>query len=276
MNFFDKDREVLEIVLTPLGKKQAVMGVFNPQYYEFYDNAVIYNPASFDKTETQNESAQRIKDSPSIKQQASRNEVGKQNISLNEDDNNLLLMPLGMADFESQFSPSWNISFNKGFVASVEEAEERTDRIPQLNTEITYKYIYSNNGSYKPVNTDTDEILLEKDLGNKTTVYILESNKIDVDIKEENTIAGKLNYEVECYIIENNSNEEDEYLVPILTKYDQEEQEKLLKYYFSIIADGKSLTLADDALMDLFQRMKEEENSVSLIDTNFDDAEKPC
>jgi hypothetical protein len=185
-------------------------------------------------------------------------------------------MPLGMSDFESQYSPSWNISFNKGNITQVEEAEDRQDRIPQLHAEIDYKYIYSNNGSYKPVDNDTDEILFKKDLGNKTTVYVVESNKIDVDIKEENTIRNKLNYEVECYIVENSSSESDEYLVPILTKYEKEEQEKLLKYYFSVEVDGKSLTLEEDVLQDILQRFKEEENSVSLIDTNYDDAEKPC
>jgi len=274
MSFFDKE-EVFNIVLTPLGKKQATQGVFDPKFYQFFDDSVIYNPESFKVNETQNESAQRIKDIQFLKPQKSKNDVGKENISIEENDNNLLSYPLGMADFETQLAPSWNVSFNKGFIVSIEEAEERRDRIPQLNTEITYKYIYSNNGSFKPTNNDSDEILFQKDLNNNTTLYILEQNRIDVDIKEENTVFNKINYEIETYIIEQNIDSE-EYLVPILTKYDQEEQEKLLKYYFSVSADGKSLTLEEDVLQELYKRFKEEENSISLIDTNYDDAEKPC
>ena len=43
MKFLDKKEQVLEIKMTAYGKSKLSRGVFNPTYYAFYDNDIIYD-----------------------------------------------------------------------------------------------------------------------------------------------------------------------------------------------------------------------------------------
>ena len=69
MEFFNKKEEVLDIQITPLGKRLLQLGQFKPKFYAFYDNDILYDGKYGGLTETQNEIQERIKEVPRIKQQ---------------------------------------------------------------------------------------------------------------------------------------------------------------------------------------------------------------
>jgi len=62
MEFFDSKEEVMDIQLTPLGKKMLSMGQLNPHYYAFFDDDILYDAEYAGVRETQNESELRIKE----------------------------------------------------------------------------------------------------------------------------------------------------------------------------------------------------------------------
>ncbi len=69
MEFFDKKQEVIDLQITPLGKRLLQMGEFHPEFYAFFDHDVIYNNQSCNLVEAQNEIETRIQETPRLKQQ---------------------------------------------------------------------------------------------------------------------------------------------------------------------------------------------------------------
>jgi hypothetical protein len=70
MAFFNKKEEVLQIKLTQYGKHLLSKGKFEPQYYAFYDDSVIYDAQWAGHEEIQNEAEGRIQEeTPSLKVQ---------------------------------------------------------------------------------------------------------------------------------------------------------------------------------------------------------------
>ena len=84
MNYFNQTEEVLEIKLTPYGKALYSVGKFNPKYYSFSDEGVVYNVSGITGSsgylsEEQNETNGRIiNDTPYLK-------ISNRNIHTSED-----------------------------------------------------------------------------------------------------------------------------------------------------------------------------------------------
>ena len=64
MKFLNKKEQVFDIQLTPYGKQKLSMGKFNPTYYAFFDDNVVYDIeyAHAGATEAQNDIHKRIKE----------------------------------------------------------------------------------------------------------------------------------------------------------------------------------------------------------------------
>jgi hypothetical protein len=158
MTFFNRKEEVLDIELTQHGKYLLSKGKFNPIYYAFFDNDIIYDVswASGSSGEVQNDAEPRIKEALRTHTQHVFHSVGGDNRSLNESlhdapqgspllarrfalaarnfENNLEIVgnalqqrpekhfinaaPLGTAQIGNQKAPAWNITFLKGYVSS--------------------------------------------------------------------------------------------------------------------------------------------------------------
>jgi len=69
MEFFNKKEEVLDIQITPLGKRLLQLGQFKPVAYAFFDNDIVYDGKFAGLLEKQNDIKERIKEVPRIKQQ---------------------------------------------------------------------------------------------------------------------------------------------------------------------------------------------------------------
>ena len=61
MAFKDKKQDVIDIKLTQFGKGSFVRGSFQPVFYRFFDDAVIYDRKYGGATEDQNSAQDRIK-----------------------------------------------------------------------------------------------------------------------------------------------------------------------------------------------------------------------
>lgn len=69
MVFLNKKEQVLEIELTPYGKHLLSKGEFDPIYYEFYDDDIVYDSEYLGFSEKQEEIQKRIKETPRTKVQ---------------------------------------------------------------------------------------------------------------------------------------------------------------------------------------------------------------
>lgn len=157
MRFFDTKEEVIDLELTPFGKRLLSTGKFGPTYYAFFDDDILYdlsyanNSGSY--AEIQNETEDRItKKTPRTKVQymfksaeepvfSNNNDNGEQtgiNVLPSRPLNYSFGLPLGNSSLSSEFAPSWNISFLYGKLGKVEIAHTgsyfNSIKIPQLET----------------------------------------------------------------------------------------------------------------------------------------------
>lgn len=109
MEFFDRKQEVLDIQLTPLGKRLMQMGRFKPEFYAFYDSDIMYDGQYAGVTETQNNIEERIKQVPRIKQQTYLYSA-EQKINKNTSANDLPIFQENL--FESMFLPGTQQKIN--------------------------------------------------------------------------------------------------------------------------------------------------------------------
>ena len=126
--FFDKKQDVIDVELTKYGEYLLSVGKFNPVYYSFFDNGVMYDTRYAQYSSSQNDNESRIQvDTPSLRTQHSFEGRGEQVVKYNafiddrphlrEDqkvrmpstvDKNFsgLYAPLGTSDLSAEKTPS--------------------------------------------------------------------------------------------------------------------------------------------------------------------------
>jgi len=178
VTFFNKKEDVLEIELTQFGKYRLSQGEFDPTYYAFFDDDIIYDASYggiFDEAgNNQNLIEERIKNSirnhvqhvyTGIETEVTRNNllvrtgevmddgkavfVGKKDPNLkafktSNDNNFSSYAPLGTSGLHSTKVPSWKIMLYEGEFSStsIQLTSSTTSvgmKIPQLDATITYK-----------------------------------------------------------------------------------------------------------------------------------------
>ena len=117
MSFFDRKEEVLEIQLTPHGRYLLSLGEFQPVYYSFFDDDIVYDSNYIGYSEAQNSTEDRIKEASRSHCQANYRtvEISSANVYV-YDGRNLqnyfereyaLSSELGIADYYSDNAPAW-------------------------------------------------------------------------------------------------------------------------------------------------------------------------
>lgn len=177
MSFFNKKEDVLEIELTQFGKKLLSEGNFEPYYYAFYDDDIIYDNQYVGMTNetgsNQNNIEPRIKDVPrtrtqhvytGIETEVNKNNmlirtgelisegnalfVGKQNpnskmFEVKNDRNFSSYNGLANSSLSSDSIPSWQVSMYKGEISNsspilTSSSDAVPQRIPQLDIDLEY------------------------------------------------------------------------------------------------------------------------------------------
>ena len=181
MEFFNKKEDVIDLQLTQYGRHLLSKGQFNPVYYSFFDDNILYNSNNAGFIEEQNEAEARINDTPRIKPQISVSsaekafssnyeliiggEVEANSVSLQRtaEKNYLLPQSLGTSDVNSEYVPSWSVRFlNGGLTGSVNYLNLKESNggintllIPQI--ESAMKIRYDNIDTEAPLISDETE-----------------------------------------------------------------------------------------------------------------------
>jgi hypothetical protein len=163
MKYFDSKQDVLDIQLTPYGKFLHSKGKFDPKFFSFSDNDVLYNSVRGGFLETQNQTNGRIiNDTPYTKLIARNDPVKEGATDTTQFENsqkqanlfdsvNAKVNSLGSIDLGSQNGPSLKIyvlegellstaNFLTSSITSLSEGKKHHPlNIPQIEMALTYK-----------------------------------------------------------------------------------------------------------------------------------------
>ena len=225
MEFFDKKEEVIDLQLTQFGRHLLSKGKFDPKYYSFFDDNVLYNSEKANLFELQNNSEQRIRETSIMKSQISISslekqfanqytqifitgeaEVGDETLQRTPEKNYSLPSPLGMSDINSEFAPSWSVRYLNGSLSGSAKNINLNENaggnqkvfIPQLESHVVIKV----------ENLDYGDQLLEDEFeqGPFLADYEIVSEEEDLfillKISENNGFFQKKNFDIEIFEIE--------------------------------------------------------------------------
>ena len=142
MTFFDPKEDVIDVEITQFGKFLLSKGKWDPIYYAFFDDDIIYDSQYGGVTEGQNDIQARITGSARTRDQyvfsgieteisklmqvemnpgacsEAASEMQKISIQATDDREYALSYPLGRSDTGNQNNPAWAITFFKGELSS--------------------------------------------------------------------------------------------------------------------------------------------------------------
>jgi len=211
MVFFDDKEEVLEVQLTQYGKQLLMSGKFEPQYYAFFDEGILYDSQYGGFAENQNNAETRVRSTPSLKSQYAYTGIDttitknnnlirankKEHLQQSYEKNYALYNSLGNSSLMSEKYPAWNVQFIKGFMSSSVNylsSSFNIMKIPQLSSSMVYNVELGQDdsfarGFYDKKYDDGSYIKIQED-------YIL------LQVDEQNTDFNKENFDIEVFIVE--------------------------------------------------------------------------
>ena len=127
MSFFNKKEEVINIQLTRFGKYKLAQGKFQPKYYQFFDDDIIYNSDFAGFTEKQNDSEKRIlEDTPRLKKNIAVTGVNSEPLLLS--DYEWWQMPEYMKEYQMRYAPTQGSE--KVLIYPLSNSESNTKEAP--------------------------------------------------------------------------------------------------------------------------------------------------
>ena len=154
MLFMDKKEEVIDIELTPHGKKLLSMGKMRPVYYAFFDDNIMYDSEYAGLSEDQNIIQQRITElTPQLQTQYKFTSKGKEGTEVDFGngekistiaplEKNVLVSDLGSSRNSGQEYPAINLRMLSGLIKDYDldyTTEFGQKRIPQINIDVNYE-----------------------------------------------------------------------------------------------------------------------------------------
>jgi len=297
MSLFDSKQEVVNIELTSYGKKKLALGKFNPSYYAFFDDDVIYDASYAALTESANgEADDRVrKETPYLKTIYSivgaetklNKGAGDQellnNIRLYEN-NNLLKYGLGTSKIGEVTGSQISVSFLDGTLTNVHTTASafvfgNTDNpktaYDKPQTKLTTQNLDLSpeiRSLPDPSMTIPPELLDQTRIEPAIVSPVLQDNKyifLEVDelllaVDELNSVEDYNNFEISIYKIETNENNEEEYKkLNFKSKQEQVNEEGFLMDRAEIATQDSTVT-SDDVEFYLDIQVDEEIDPVLL------------
>ena len=229
MTFFNKKQEVIDVQLTRFGKNLLSRGAFQPTYYRFFDDDIIYSIDRTGTTEKQNESETRIKDGirlrgqpttvgleKSFDEQRELIEAGMRGVFLKMrrqadplEADKLLKYPLGNYKIASEEAPVFILkSLTSNITGSLKYLNPVTKGIYKNRPEITIKPKYEYVVDRRNV-IDLEDVVYDSEAFidlTKDKIEFLDGSTITaekqdfiIDLEELATSYGLDNFEVEIY-----------------------------------------------------------------------------
>lgn len=167
MKFLNKKEQVFDIQLTPYGKQKLSMGKFDPTYYAFFDDNILYDVrySSASVNETQNDIHKRIKQETAyLESQALFNQVMSgtlveggtfDTVTLKQLDNlyttEAFIGDALLQSKEQNVAPAWKVIAMQGHISSSEQGftgilqpstrnrDKMAPGITQINIDVNYE-----------------------------------------------------------------------------------------------------------------------------------------
>ena len=238
MEFFNKKEDVLDVQLTQYGKLLLSQGEFEPVYYAFFDDNILYDHEYGGGTEPQNETKDRIEDdTQSLKTQYIYSGRGTEIKELNEqvrsgklsfksekfqsthEKHYALAAPLGSTDLHADKMPAWNVTFLKGKLSGSLQyvvGAHPTLKIPRLTpSDVLFKTLVKQEAApdtegedeaIKPGNPSdagsANDLNLANELYPDGSYIHIDNDYLLLEIDEINSVSLKKNYDIEVFIVE--------------------------------------------------------------------------
>lgn len=274
MTFFNTKQEVINIELTPYGKHLLSQGRWKPSYYEFYDDDILYDAEYAGFSEKQDETKQRIKETPRNKVQYSfegaetrykrflkrLKDGDKQEIPVLEQRKNFFLssLPLGTSKLGSIYYPSISLNLLEGQISSsVQEQIETTDSksptkvkgLPsslfQINME-TQNYLISLRSKTSLEEPQAENPLFverfkeEYDLTQEVVELVRDGKYYLFDVSELHVELKKENFDIYIYEIKEDEETGETLEMPLLFKKEQQNIINNVYYEYSELSEHDS------------------------------------
>lgn len=168
-SILNQTSEVLKVELTKHGRKLFSKGIFQPTYFSFYDNSIIYDHSYYG---IENEDESSI-----------QNRVMNDSLTLRSLNNTIDILDerLGSSGVDNDFAPAWSLELIKGeIVHNSISSSYYKNKFTLSNIEYNLSATYENNIMFPEVKTD----------------YIL------IDLQELNVADDFENFEVEIVTFE--------------------------------------------------------------------------
>jgi len=265
MSFFNNKEEVISIELTQYGKLLLSKGAFEPAYYSFFDDEIIYDALYANVSESQNDIETRILEESIYKKPIYNkgSETNLQNIFLKNVEGYEQQNSVTTVDSVNNYAPAWEINVLDGTT---------------ISSSSPTKSIYTSSGSLKTINIpqiNLENVSINVNISNnnKSNISFNVINKnILLQFDELNTISEKENFEVELYEVGENDDIGNETLIPlyfiqkpiyvkndiilenpIISKISPNLDDSVAEYYFEINAD---VELKQDLLKKIVEQDK--------------------
>ncbi len=283
MAFVDKKETVIQIELTPFGKRKIAKGNFRPDHYMFFDDDIIYDNSYTGTADAVNAAQDRIKSAARLDTQylvkgietsfdleSELIEAGTKDLfeELRQSDNTeeserILSFPLGSMNTNTQDSPafsliSWNDKISNSSV-TFNDNYNNGFKTAQINMNLTHSVTrdLSNTRSVEGEVYDSETFQLdftEPEVefldGSK---IIQESEPLLISLEETNVKYSNENFEVEIFeIVDTAETPQDPSRTSVLVKL--VEVEEVLKYF--------NIT-TDDSIEEIPRRNKNNRNFFS-------------
>lgn len=155
MTFFNRQEDVISIELTQYGKRLLASGEFNPVYYSFSDDSIIYDSEYCNNSENHNDISNRINNLiPSMKPLYNLTSVEENSDTQGTRDTNnrALQTQLSNAEVGTRYIPAVQIKVLSGMISgSVDFLTGAcpTERIPQITFQdvLSRTYVSRDTGS---------------------------------------------------------------------------------------------------------------------------------
>lgn len=174
----NQKEEVLKIELTKHGRKLLGEGVFQPEFYLFFDDNVIYDDQYIGLSEIQNNSQERIFNKT----------LPMTSLNLLED---IDIAPLGRSNTANNYAPSWEINVLNGQISYQEESSSFYKKIFGVN-DITYSLELKKENVSKLPNFNISTFELEDG-----RIISVQDDYLLLELKENNLSDDIENFQIE-------------------------------------------------------------------------------
>ena len=273
MTFMNKKEEVLDIKLTQYGKKLLSNGEFDPVYYTFHDEGILYDSEYASFVESQNSIEGRILEkTPSTRTQHNYTSAAEKDgtIEIKNADGtiikidtfqisqrNALGLPLGTSKLDTQNFPAFKIKIYDGEITGTDlnYTGSLGNKIPQINCKTKARAQIRNVENVQKY---------DNPFGNATSPIDAKGHYVSVDVPnflleivEDNTSFEVENFDIEVFISPSRDNiplsyssegVKSQIVSGILISNDLDPDETFatptntsVEYYFDVITDNDIL-----------------------------------